>query len=352
MLELNFRQPLGKQQLNIDTTLPGEGVSAIFGVSGAGKTSLLNVIAGLIHPQTGTVRLNGRTLFDADKRIFLPPEKRRIGYVFQDARLFPHYRVRENLLYGAGNKADDQFHKLTELLDITSLLTRYPATLSGGEKQRVAIGRALLSSPELLLMDEPLASLDLPRKREFIPWLQALTSRVNIPVVYVSHNLDEIMHLADQMLILEQGEVQVQGALEEVWNNPIMRRWIPPTGQGTLLSLPVVQHHPQYAMTALGLGDQLIWIPRQPARPGNMLRIYIQAADVSLAAQPALKSSIRNVLAVQVTEILSGGEQCEVKLQAGQFTLWAQITQWAKDELALATGKTLYAQIKSVSLSR
>lgn len=208
MLELDFTQTLGSHCLQIRETLPASGITAVFGVSGAGKTSLINAISGLTRPQAGRIVLNGRVLNDTAQRICLAPEQRRIGYVFQDARLFPHYKVRGNLQYGMAKSMVSQFDKLVDLLGIAPLLDRLPGRLSGGEKQRVAIGRALLTAPELLLLDEPLASLDIPRKRELLPYLQRLAQEIHIPMLYVSHSLDEIQHLADRVLVLEAGKVK------------------------------------------------------------------------------------------------------------------------------------------------
>ena len=213
MLELNFSQTLGTHCLTLNETLPASGITAIFGVSGAGKTSLINAISGLTKPQSGRIVLNGRVLNDVEKGVCLTPEKRRVGYVFQDARLFPHYKVRGNLRYGMAKSMTGQFNKLVALLGIEPLLDRLPGSLSGGEKQRVAIGRALLTAPELLLLDEPLASLDIPRKRELLPYLQRLAREINIPMLYVSHSLDEILHLADKVMVLENGQVKAFGSL-------------------------------------------------------------------------------------------------------------------------------------------
>ena len=246
MLELNFSQTLGNHCLTINETLPANGITAIFGVSGAGKTSLINAISGLTRPQKGRIVLNGRVLNDADKGICLTPEKRRVGYVFQDARLFPHYKVRGNLRYGMAKSMVNQFDKLVALLGIEPLLDRLPGSLSGGEKQRVAIGRALLTAPELLLLDEPLASLDIPRKRELLPYLQRLTREINIPMLYVSHSLDEILHLADRVMVLENGQVKAFGALEEVWGSSVMNPWLPKEQQSSILKVTVLEHHPHY----------------------------------------------------------------------------------------------------------
>ncbi|STJ81699.1 molybdenum ABC transporter ATP-binding protein [Escherichia coli] len=351
MLELNFSQTLGNHCLTINETLPANGITAIFGVSGAGKTSLINAISGLTRPQKGRIVLNGRVLNDAEKGICLTPEKRRVGYVFQDARLFPHYKVRGNLRYGMSKSMVDQFDKLVALLGIEPLLDRLPGSLSGGEKQRVAIGRALLTAPELLLLDEPLASLDIPRKRELLPYLQRLTREINIPMLYVSHSLDEILHLADRVMVLENGQVKAFGALEEVWGSSVMNPWLPKEQQSSILKVTVLEHHPHYAMTALALGDQHLWVNKLDEPLQAALRIRIQASDVSLVLQPPQQTSIRNVLRAKVVNSYDDNGQVEVELEVGGKTLWARISPWARDELAIKPGLWLYAQIKSVSIT-
>ncbi|WP_105628197.1 molybdenum ABC transporter ATP-binding protein ModC [Cronobacter malonaticus] len=351
MLELNFTQVLGKHRLTVNETLPGSGITAVFGVSGAGKTSLINAISGLTRPQHGRIVLNDRVLSDTETDTFLPPEKRRVGYVFQDARLFPHYNVRGNLKYGMAKEMAAQFDKLVTLLGIEPLLDRLPGTLSGGEKQRVAIGRALLTAPELLLLDEPLASLDVPRKRELLPYLQRLAREINIPMLYVSHSLEEILHLADKVLVLEQGEVKAFGSLEDIWGSSVMHPWLPPEQQSSVLKVTVLEHHPHYAMTALALGDQHLWVNRIEKPLQTALRIRIQASDVSLVLQPPLQSSIRNILRARVAQCYDDNGQVEVQLEVGSRTLWARISPWARDELAIKPGQWLYAQIKSVSIT-
>ncbi|ELY6243798.1 molybdenum ABC transporter ATP-binding protein ModC [Cronobacter universalis] len=351
MLELNFTQVLDKHRLTVNETLPGSGITAVFGVSGAGKTSLINAISGLTRPQHGRIVLNDRVLSDTETDTFLPPEKRRVGYVFQDARLFPHYKVRGNLKYGMAKEMAAQFDKLVTLLGIEPLLDRLPGTLSGGEKQRVAIGRALLTAPELLLLDEPLASLDVPRKRELLPYLQRLAREINIPMLYVSHSLEEILHLADKVLVLEQGEVKAFGSLEDIWGSSVMHPWLPPEQQSSVLKVTVLEHHPHYAMTALALGDQHLWVNRIEKPLQTALRIRIQASDVSLVLQPPLQSSIRNILRARVAQCYDDNGQVEVQLEVGSRTLWARISPWARDELAIKPGLWLYAQIKSVSIT-
>ncbi|WP_299997728.1 molybdenum ABC transporter ATP-binding protein ModC [uncultured Cedecea sp.] len=350
MLMLNFTQTLGNHRLYLDEELPGKGITAIFGVSGAGKTSLINAISGLTRPESGRIVLNDRVLMDAEKSFYLAPEKRRIGYVFQDARLFPHYRVRGNLKYGMAKSMAGKFDKLVELLGISELLDRFPSSLSGGEKQRVAIGRSLLTAPELMLLDEPLASLDIPRKRELIPYLQRLAREINIPVLYVSHSLEEILHLADKVLILDGGNVKAFGDLEDVWSSSVMRPWLPQEQQSSILNVQVVEHHPHYAMTALALDGQHLWVNKLDKPPRTALRIRIKASDISLALEPPVKSSIRNVLRVRVAECLDEKGQVDVKLEVGPRILWAKISPWARDELAVKPGLWLYAQIKSVAI--
>jgi len=351
MLSLNFIQQQGDHHLEVDLQIPASGITAIFGVSGAGKTSLINAISGLTQPQRGRIALNDRLLFDADQGISLPPEKRRIGYVFQDARLFPHYRVRGNLQYGMAPAMKAQFDTLVSLLGLEALLPRFPLSLSGGEKQRVAIGRALLTAPDMLLLDEPLASLDLPRKRELMPYLQKLAKQVDIPMLYVSHSLEEILQLADNVLVLDAGRVKAFGPLERVWSSSAMRPWLPMSELTSVLRVQVLEQHPDYPMTALSLGDQHIWVSRVNQPVKTPLRIRIASADVSLALQPPQHSSIRNILPAQVVELVEVGDQVEVKLRIGISELWARITPWARDELGIRPDQWLYAQIKSVSVT-
>ena len=351
MLELNFSQTLGAHCLQINESLPASGITAVFGVSGAGKTSLINAISGLTQPQHGRIVLNGRVLNDAEQGVSLAPEKRRIGYGFQDARLFPHYKVRGNLRYGMAKSMADQFDKLVSLLGIEALLDRLPGSLSGGEKQRVAIGRALLTAPELLLLAEPLASLDIPRKRELLPYLQRLAREINIPMLYVSHSLDEILHLADKVLVLEDGQVKAFGNLEEVWGSSVMHPWLPQDQQSSILRVTVLEHHPHYAMTALALGDQHIWVNKLDKPLQSAVRVRIQATDVSLVLQPSQHTSIRNVLHAKVLQCYDDNGQVDVQLDVSGRTLWARISPWARDDLAVKPGQWLYAQIKSVSIT-
>ncbi|AFJ47719.1 molybdenum ABC transporter ATP-binding protein ModC [Shimwellia blattae] len=351
MLELDFTQTLGSHCLRIKENLPAHGITAVFGVSGAGKTSLINAISGLTRPEQGRIVLNGRVLNDTAAGVMLPPERRRIGYVFQDARLFPHYRVRGNLCYGLAPSMAEQFDKLVALLGIAHLLNRFPWSLSGGEKQRVAIGRALLTAPELLLLDEPLASLDVPRKRELLPYLQNLAREIHIPMLYVSHSLEEILHLADNVLVLDKGAVKAFGTLETVWSSQVMHPWLPGEQQSTVLNTRLQAQHPQYRMTALQVAGQTLWVPRIDQEIGSRVRVRIQATDVSLVLVPPQQTSIRNVLSARVVDSHEDDGQVNVQLESGEAIFWARISPWARDELHITPGQRLYAQIKSVSLA-
>ncbi|NDL62789.1 molybdenum ABC transporter ATP-binding protein ModC [Acerihabitans arboris] len=351
MLEIDISQRLGDLTLEVKADIPSRGITAIFGVSGAGKTSLINAVVGLTRPQSGHIILNGRTLFSSAQRLALPPEKRRVGYVFQDGRLFPHYRVRGNLFYGMADSMRPQFDAIISLLGIGHLLGRFPITLSGGEKQRVAIGRALLSAPEILLMDEPLASLDLLRKRELLPYLERLAKEVKIPILYVTHSMEEILQLAERVLILDNGKMMAFGSLEEVWASSALRPWLPREEQSSVLEVSVDEQHPVYAMTALSLGRRRLWVSRVSLPVGSALRIRVAAADISLVPEPPERSSIRNILPATVRECLRVGDQIEVRLDIDGHTLWARVSPWALDELGLAPDMALYAQIKSVSIN-
>ena len=358
MLQLNITKRLGELDLVVDAQLPLQGISAIFGRSGAGKTSLVNILGGLSSPDTGRLTLEknaqNSVLFDKDTSINLPPERRNIGYVFQEARLFPHYSVRGNLNYGNKDKDTLHFNKIVQLLGLEDLLDRYPRSLSGGEKQRVAIGRALLTRPKMLLMDEPLAALDLPRKRELIPYLLELTQSLKLPIIYVSHSLDEILQLADHMLVLEQGKVLVNGPLQEVWDSAEMRPWLPAKEQSALLTANIAEYHPKYTMTKLQLENgTYLWINGKPSTLGKALRVRIYANHVSISCERPLNSSIRNILPAQVSDIskTETSDNMQIRLALGNEHIWANITHWAFDDLGLSIGQKVYAQIKGVNMT-
>ncbi|MCE9686122.1 molybdenum ABC transporter ATP-binding protein ModC [Shewanella sp. AS16] len=352
MLNIKLEKRLGDICLKVDASLPLKGVTAVFGLSGAGKSSLINMLAGLVTPDSGSIALGQEWLFNSELGINLAVEKRRTGYVFQDARLFPHYKVRGNLNYGNRDKDPAHFDLIVALLGLESLLERYPGTLSGGEKQRVAMGRALLSRPRLLLLDEPLASLDAPRKRELLPYLQALAERLAIPIIYVSHSLDEILQLADRLLVLERGQQVACGPLQQVWDSQALRPWVEAPAQGSLLLAEIGEVHPEYNMTRLRLGDNAeLWVSGRLTNVGDSVRVRVHSQQVSVCLQRPEGSSIRNILAVTLAEIRQLDEdRVRLKLTLAGTHLWANITPWARDELGLTVGQALFAQIKGLSI--
>ncbi|QFT12676.1 molybdenum ABC transporter ATP-binding protein ModC [Vibrio sp. THAF190c] len=358
-LILKYQQKLGETEFDVDLTLPSQGITAIFGRSGAGKTSLINAISGLKNPDRGQIKVSGKTLFDSARGIDLPVHKRQVGYVFQESRLFPHMKVSSNLKYGVKTPDQKHFDQVVGLLSLEALLDRYPAKLSGGEKQRVAIGRALLSKPSILLMDEPLASLDLPRKREVMPFLENLSESVKIPIVYVTHSLNEILRLSNYLVILDQGKVLSAGQTEQVWASRAMRPWQSFSEQSSLFEAKIVDHNDDYALSKLALGDTTsLWVQQVDNPIDASVRLQIRANDVSLSLQQPQSTSIRNILPaiIRRVETQQHGHNkqsvaVELELESGCY-LWATITLWALDELSLTIGQRVFAQIKGVSVAQ
>jgi molybdate transport system ATP-binding protein len=357
VLDVAVRKQLGAFTLDAAIRQPTDGVIALFGRSGAGKTSLVQILAGLVTPDAGHVRIGEATLFDAARGIDLPPDKRRIGYVFQEGRLFPHYSVRGNLLYGY-NRAPADGRRLgladvVDLMGIGDLLHRRPRELSGGEKQRVALGRALLSNPRLLLMDEPLASLDQPRKDEILPFIERLRDELAIPLVYVSHAMDEIVRLADSMVLLSDGEVAASGSVEAITSRLDLR---PLTGRydaGAAWTVSVERQDATHGLTHLAFAGGELVVPRVDLPVGRRLRVRIRARDVALALSPPQDCSIINVLPSTVAEIGDdAGPLVDLRLTVGESALWARITRRSLHALGLAPGTPVHALIKAVAVDR
>ena len=330
---------------------------AIVGASGSGKSTLMNILGCLDKPTSGTYRVAGTDVSTLDGDALAKLRREHFGFIFQRYHLLSHLSAAQNVevpaVY-AGVERKKRLERAKALLTRLGLAERVdyqPSQLSGGQRQRVAIARALVNEPRVLLLDEPLASLDIPRKRELLPYLQRLTREINIPMLYVSHSLDEILHLADRVMVLENGQVKAFGVLEEVWGSSVMNPWLPKEQQSSILKVTVLEHHPHYAMTALALGDQHLWVNKLDEPLQAALRIRIQATDVSLVLQPPQQTSIRNVLRAKVVNSYDDNGQVEVELEVGGKTLWARISPWARDELAIKPGLWLYAQIKSVSIT-
>jgi molybdate transport system ATP-binding protein len=331
------------------------GVTALFGRSGSGKTSVINAIAGLLTPQTGYVRIGEDVLFDADRGKSVPVHRRRLGYVFQEGRLFPHMSVRQNLGYGrrftqAGPAAE--FEQVVATLGIDALLDRRPGALSGGEKQRVAIGRALLARPRLLLMDEPLAALDEERKAEILPYIERLSASANIPILYVSHSMAEVARLADTLVVMEAGRVVRSGPAANVLSDPDS---VPALGVRTAgASLhAIVSAQDDDGLTRLEASGGSLWLPHVDAAIGTRLRIRILAQDVILSRTRPEGLSALNILPVRVKALrLGDGPGAIVQLQAGDDMLLARITRRSALALALSAGVECYAIVKTVAVSQ
>jgi molybdate transport system ATP-binding protein len=331
------------------------GVTALFGRSGSGKTTLVDIVGGLITPDRGRVTVDGETLVDTERGVFVPKHRRRIGYVFQDSRLFPHLSVRKNLLYGrwfaaSNDGAAGDFDSVVELLGIDHLLERRPESLSGGEKQRVAIGRALLAHPRLLLMDEPLASLDEQRRAEILPYIERLRDGAGVPILYVSHSVAEVARLATTVVILTEGRVAAVGPVLDIL--PLADAG----DAGSVLDAVVAGHDETFQLTTLTSRAGELQVPRLAAGVGSQVRAYIRARDVMLSLNPPQEISALNVLAGKVAEIVplktGGGAQADVRLDCGGAHLLARLTAKSVQRLALAPGRPVYAVIKSVSFER
>lgn len=356
-LEVDIRHRLGALALEAAFTSDGP-VTVLFGRSGSGKTSLANVIAGLIRPEAGRVVCGDAVLSDAGRRLFVPVHQRRIGYVFQDARLFPHLTVRRNLLYGrwfAGrDAAGPPFEEIVDLLGLGALLDRRPDRLSGGEKQRVAIGRALLARPRLLVMDEPLASLDEARKDEIIVYIAQIATSAKVPIVYVTHSVREVIRLASHVALMDNGRLQAFGPLATMLGRIGPAGETGPAEPGVLLEAVVREVDPAFGLAHLDTGMGGIEIARAGLRPGQRVRIRILASDVMLALRAPEAISARNLIAAQVIDLApvpdGTGARVDAHLRAGQTTFAARITTKACHELGLVTGARVVAVIKSVAI--
>jgi molybdate transport system ATP-binding protein len=332
----------------------GAGLTALFGRSGSGKTSLVNAIAGLIRPERGRILVEGALLTDTERRVFVPARRRHIGYVFQEGRLFPHLTVRQNLLYGrwfAPRRAPaGEVEHVIELLGIGELLARRPANLSGGEKQRVAIGRALLAQPRLLVMDEPLASLDEARKTEILPYIERLRDEFAIPIIYVSHAIAEVTRLATTMVVMSEGRVAAVGPTADIMSRIGI---FPLTGQaeaGAILSTRVAEHDTRFGLTTLRTAGGDLRVPYMDLRLGAQLRVRIRARDVMIALQPPQGLSALNVLPGTVAEIgETDGASVDLRLDCAGQPLIARLTRRSVEALDLVPGRQVYAVIKSIA---
>ena len=356
MLEFDARCRLGAFALDAAFGTDG-ALTALFGRSGSGKTTVLNLIAGLARPDSGRIAVGGRVLYDSLGGVALAAHRRRVGYVFQEGRLLPHLTVRQNLLYGSlFNRAQTRvvgFGQAVALLGLEALLERRPAALSGGEKQRVAIGRALLSNPEVLLLDEPLASLDTPRKAEILYYIERLRDEVRVPIVYVSHSLDEVVRLADSVVLLSAGKVLASGSVRDLMSRVELRPYLGRFEGGAVIEARVAGQDLENGLARLEFDGGALEIPDVEALVGEQVRIRVRARDVSIALSRPAGLSIRNVLAGTVAELgEENGASLDVRLDLGGTPLIARITRKSAAELGLRPGVPVFALIKSVSIDR
>ena len=328
------------------------GITALFGPSGSGKTTLLRIIAGLEDAATGTVAFDGETWQSDEARV--PTHRRNVGYVFQDGRLFPHLTVAENLAFALrrgpnGPRRAIALEEAIEALDLAPLLARRTPSLSGGEQQRVAMARALLTSPRLMLMDEPLSSLDVKRKREIVPHIETLPQIFGVPVLYVTHNLDEVARLANNVVLLVEGQVAACGGVAEVFERTDLEAMTGGLEAGVVLRAPVIAH--DSGIATLRIGQQQLRVPMAAAQVGTARPIRIHARDVAIATVRPEKLSIRNVLLGRIRQIEPGANMnVELLLDIDGEHLRARITRDALEELDLSVGREVFALVKSVAL--
>jgi molybdate transport system ATP-binding protein len=354
MLSVAVKKTRGSFSLDAAFELPTPGVVALFGRSGSGKSTLINLIAGLLDADAGRVALDDLIWLDAERRINVPPERRRIGYVFQDARLFPHLSVEGNLRYGekrASSRAFISLDTVAGLLDLGSLMERRTHQLSGGERQRVAIGRALLSQPNLLLLDEPLASLDSARREEVLPYLENLRDQLAVPMVYVSHDFDEVLRLSTYIVLMEQGRTIAQGGVGDMSLNADLRSIIGTDAVGAIIDGRVLGVDESSGLTRVSAGRGELKVHAPNLAAGATLRLQLLARDLIVATQPPQNLSVRNSLSGVVASMSRDDADSElIAIDIGGTLIMARVTTAAVRDLRLAPGLPVWALVKSVSL--
>lgn len=337
MITVHVAKALGDFILDVAFEAPA-GITAIFGASGSGKTSVINAIAGLLTPDSGQIIVGGRDLMG------VPVHQRGLGYVFQDARLFPHMTVGQNLSYGGTHDAA----RIIGLLGLGALLDRRPKALSGGEKSRVALGRALMSKPALLLLDEPLAALDAQRKAEILPYLERLRDEMTVPMIYVSHDMSEVARLANTLVILSAGRVVKAGPLGAVLADPSVAAFVGLRDAGAVLEGRVTAFDAQDQLSHIAFDGGQVTVSGQVGKIGDITRVHVPAQDMILALTAPVRISARNVLRVKITSLdPAQGAGVIVGLQAGNTPLLARITHASLREMDLQIGQAVFAIIKA-----
>jgi len=351
-IDIRLLHRFGTFVLDAAFAIERPGITALFGPSGAGKSTIANAIAGLFRPAEGRIVIGDTVVFDSAARVALPPRARHIGYVFQDARLFPHMSVENNLRFGwrraPVQASDGEFARVVNLLGLEALLKRRPAKLSGGEKSRVALGRALLSSPSLLILDEPLAALDAARKAEILPWLEKLRDEAALPMIYVTHALDEVARLADEIVLLRNGKVVTQGAAFDLLPDLEFANLAGTTPLGAVFAARIIAHRDD-GLTELAFGGGPLLVTRLDAPVGAKLRVRLRAEDVMLARVIPGAISANNVLSTTVAGVRVADEShADVQLGCGATKIVARITRASLARMEIKPGMPLFAIVKSV----
>jgi molybdate transport system ATP-binding protein len=355
-IEIAIRQRYGNFMLDAGFCVVRTGVTALFGSSGAGKTTILNAIAGLLRPEGGRIAIAGRVVFDSATGTWLPPRKRRIGYVFQEARLFPHFTVEQNLRFGwrrcRSRLPETEVSAIVAMLGLAQLLPRKPATLSGGEKARVALGRALLANPHVLLLDEPLAALDTARKNEILPYFERLRDEARLPIIYVSHSLDEVSRLAQEIVILRGGHIAASGNIFDVLTDLRLPDLTGASPYGTVIETTVTRHAEREGLTILAFAGGELVVPLTECTAGTRLRTHIRAEDVMIGLEEPRSISANNALVVTIDGVReSTPEHVDLRLICGATPLIARITRASCARLQLRQGAQVFAIVKSVTVA-
>jgi molybdate transport system ATP-binding protein len=344
----------GAFALDVSFRIEEPGITALFGPSGSGKTTTINALAGLFRPREGRIVMDERVVLDTQRGVFVPARERRIGYVFQDARLFPHMSVRDNLCFGqrrTGRADSAGFADIVALLGLEPLLKRKPSRLSGGERSRVALGRALLADPMLLLLDEPLAALDAARREEVIPYLERLRDQARIPMFYVTHSVEELSRLADHVVVLKSGRVTREGRVFDLLSDLEFSSLTGVAAYGAVIAAHVSEQRENEGLTMLAFDGGNLAVPRIERPIGAALRVRIRAEDILLAREAPVAISANNVLPATVTGIRQGESvYADVQLSCGGVRLVARITLASLVRLKIAAGTALFAIVKSVTI--